>query len=198
MLPDYPKLKERAIMLLTMHVRNMRLRHSSILPQISTAVQHEGERLAYRDVDGNENRTQPKQFEASVQLTKDEMRQGRFEDVLHKFGEMARIFSQEQEKYILEEVAKSAEAIGNVTDAKGEMTKEHLLESLRKVQWGFDPATGEPQRPELFLSPEALEKYRSRFESWQRDPEFLAELADIEKQQRIDWNDRESRRRLVD
>ena len=198
MLPDYPRLKERATKLLTMHVRNMRLKHSSILPQISTAVQHEGERFAYRDVDGNENRPQPKQIEASVQLTRDEMRQGRFEDVLQKFGEMARVFSQEQERHILEEVAKSAEAIGNVTDAQGELTKEHILESLRKVQWGFDPVTGEPQRPALFLSPKSIEKYRSRFESWQRDPEFLAELDAIEKQQRIDWHDRESRRRLVD
>ena len=198
MLPDYPRLKERATKLLMNHLKNMRLRHSSILPQISNAVQHEGEALAYKDVDGKETQTQFRKFEADVELSREHMKQGRFEETLEAFGGMARSFAEQQEKHLIDAVSRAAEASGNVTAAVGPLTKEHLLESLRKVQWGFDPATGEARRPDLILSPEGLEKYKSRFEEWHRDPEFLAQVDAIEQQQRKDWHDRESRRRVVD
>ena len=186
-------------MVLIQYVKNMVQRHSPILGEISTSIQHEGESLDYSDVEGNQRQTEHRTLEAGVEMSNREMKQGRFADVFQKFDErMAKVFALQQEKHLIEEVSRAAEGAGNVTHAAGSLTKEVLLEALDNLQWEFDPATGAPHGFSLLLSAEALEAYRSSLEEWQEDPGFLSALEAIEEQKRAEWNGRESRRRLVD
>ena len=198
MLPDYPRIKKKVDRLLRRHLKEEILRRSPILREIRQTVQHEGCEGSQGDVDGRERAREYKEIKAGLSMTRDEMRKGNLQSVLSKFGEMAETFASEQSKILFATVSEAAESVGNVVDAKGRLTKEAFLESMRKRQWSFDRKTGEPRHPTIVLHPETFEKIKPEIESWERDPEFQAAMSAIEEQQRVDWRDRESRRRLAD
>ena len=198
MLPDYPSIKKKVDSLLRRHLMEEVVRRAPILRGIRRTVQHEGCGRAYGDVDGRENTMEYKEITAGLALTWDEMRQGNFESVMSKFEEMADTFAAEQSKILFATASEAADSVGNTVDAKGKLTKEAFLECMRKIQWSFNRQTGEPQHPTMVLHPETLEKNKADLESWGEDPKFLAALSAIEQQQRLDWRDRESRRRLAD
>ncbi len=198
MLPDYPRIKKKVDRLLRRHLKEEILRRSPLLREIRQTVQHEGCEGSQGDVDGRETAREYKEIKAGLSMTRDEMRQGNFQSVLSKFGDMAETFASEQSKILFATVSEAAESVGNVVDAKGRLTKEAFLESMRKRQWSFDRKTGEPKHPTFVLHPDTLEKIKPELESWGRDREFAAAMSAIEEQQRLDWRDRESRRRLAD
>lgn len=161
-------------------------------------MQHEGREGIYGDVDGRESPIEYEEVAADFRLTRDEMRQPNFQVVLSKFAEMAETFAAGQSRMLFATVSEAAESVGNVVDAKGKLTKEAFLELMRKMQRDFNPQTGEPQGPTMVLHPDTLAKIKDDLESWEQDPEFMAALSAIEQEQRLDWRDRESSRRLAD
>ena len=169
-----------------------------MLRGIRQTVQHEGGDGTYEDVDGGENLIEYEKITAGFALTREEMSRGSFETIVAQLDEVAETFAEAQSRILLSTVSEAAGSVGNVVDAKGKLTKEAFLELLHKMQWSFDPHTGEHQHPMMVVHPETLEKIKHDLESWERDPEFLAEMSAIEQQQRLDWRDRESRRRLAD
>lgn len=198
MLPDYPNIKKKVNSLLMNRIKDQIFRRSPILKQIRRTVQHEGSKGTYKDVDGQENQIEYRQIAASLPLIRDEMRQGGLESIMSKCDKIADTFVAEQSERLYAAIGEAAKSVGNVVDAKGNLSKGIFLESMRMIPWDFNPRTGEPQPPTIFLSPKALEKIKHYFERWEKDPEFLNEMSAIEQQQRLDWRDRESRRRLVD
>ena len=198
MLPDYPSIKKKVNSLLRRYLKEEIARRSPILKEIRQTVQHEGRSGTYEDVDGRESPIEYKEVTAAFSLTRDEMRQPNFQLVLSKFAEMAETFAEEQSKMLFDTVSEAVESVGNVVDAKGKSTKEAFLELMRKMQGDFDPQTGEPRRPTMVLHPDTMAKIKDDLESWEQDPDFMAAMSEIEQQQRLDWRDRESSRRLVD
>ncbi|MCY3706535.1 MAG: hypothetical protein OXH08_13735 [Gammaproteobacteria bacterium] len=198
MLPDYPSIKKKVDILLMRYLKEEIFRRSPILKEIRQTVQHEGRKGTYGDVDGRENPIEYKKVAAGFSLTRDEMRQPNFQVVLSKFDEVAETFAAGQSKTLFATVSEAAESVGNVVDAKGKLTKEAFLELMRKMQCDFNPHSGEPQRPAMVLHPDTLAKIGDDLKSWKQDPEFMAALSAIEQQQRLDWRDRESSRRLAD
>lgn len=198
MLPDYPNVKKKVHSLLLSRVKEGILRRSLILRQIPRTVQHEGSEGTYKDVAGRENQIEYREIAAARSLTRDEMRQGNFQSIMSKCDEIADTFAAEQSKILYAAIGEAAESVGNVFDTKGKLTKEVFLEMRRKMQWDFNPHTGEPQYPTMVLSPKVLEKIKHDLESWEQDPKFVAAMSAIEQQKRLEWRDRESCRRLVD
>ena len=198
MLPDYPNIKQKINRLLRRYLKEEIVRQSPILKEIRRTVQHEGREGTFGDVDGRESSIEYKEIAAGFSLTRDEMRQPNFQLVLSKFAEMAETFAEGQSRILFDTVSEAAASVGNVVDAKGKLTKEAFLELMRKMQGDFNPQTGEPQRPTMVLHPDTLAKIKDDLESWEKDPEFVAALLDIEQQQWLEWRDRESSRRLVD
>ena len=198
MLPDFPNIKRKVEILLVRHLREETFRRSPILRKISRAVQHEGCGGTYGEVDGKENPIKYKKIVADFSMTRDEMRNGSFQTIVSKFDKMAETFAEAQSKILFATVSEAAESVGNVVDARGKLTKEAFLELVGRVQWSFDPQTGEARRPTMVIHPETLEKIKDDVETWGQDPDFLAAMSEIEHQQRLDGRDRESRRRLAD
>ena len=198
MLPDYPSVKQKINSLLRRYLKAEIVRRSPILKEIRQTVQHEGREGTFGDVDGRESPIKYKEVAASYSLTRDEMRQPDFQLVLSKFAAMAETFAEGQSKIFFDTVSEAVESVGNVVDAKGKLTKEAFLELMRKMQGDFNPQTGEPQRPTLVLHPDTLAEIKDELKSWEKDPAFVAALSAIEHQQRLDWHDRESSRRLAD
>ena len=198
MLPDSPNVKKKAHLLLMRHLREEIFRRAPILRGIRHIVQHEGHEHHYETVDGKERETDYRELAATMSLTRREMRTADFQIVLAKVSEMAETFAEEQSKRLYATASEAAASVGNVVDAGGKLTKEALLACMRKVEWSFDPRTGEARRPTLSLHPDTFAKVKDDLKKWEHDPEFRAALSDIEHQQRLQWNDRQSRRRLVD
>ena len=198
MLPDYPNIKRKVDSLLERHLKEEIYRRSPMLGKIHRSVQHEGCGGTYKEVDGKENLIEYNKVTAELSITRDEMRSGSFQTLVSKFSEMAEAFAKAQSETLLATVHEAAESVGNVVDAKGKLTKEAFLELAGKVQWGFDPQTGEPQPPTILLHPDTLEKIKDEVETWEQDPDFVREMSKIELQRRLDCRDQESRRRLVD
>ncbi len=115
-----------------------------------------------------------------------------------KFKRTAESLAEAQGKMMFTTASEAAESVGNVVDAKDMPIREALLEVQRKVQLDFDPRTGEPRHHTMVVNPEMFEKIKDDLEGLERDPGFLAELAEIRQKKWMDWRDRESRRRLVD
>ena len=198
MLPDFPNIKRKVGSLLRSHVKEEIFRRSPILKEIHRAVQHEGCGGTYKEVDGKENLIEYEKIATELSMTRDEMRCGSFQTIVSKFDEIAETFAEAQSKILFATVSEAAESVGNVVDAKGKQTKEAFLEMVGKVEWGFDPQTGEPRRPTLVVHPETLEKIKDDVEKWKQDPVFLVAMSEIEQRQRLACRDRESRRRLAD
>ena len=198
MLPDFPNIKRKVGSLLRSHVKEEIFRRSPILKQIHQTVQHEGYGGTYKEVEGKEHQITYEKISAEFSMTRDEMRNGSFQTIVSKFDDIAETFAEAQSQILFATVSEAAESVGNVVDAKGKLTKEAFLELVGKVEWGFDPQTGEPRRPTLVVHPETLEKIRDDMEKWQQDPHFLTAMSEIEQQQRLNCHDRESRRRLAD
>lgn len=198
MLPDYPTVKKKAHRLLMRHVREEIFRRAPILREIRHIVQHEGHEHHYETVDGKERETDYRELAASMSLTRREMRTADFQMVLAKVSEVAETFAEEQSRCLYATAAEAATSEGNVVDAGGKLTKEAFLTCMRKVEGSFDPRTSEARPPTLFLHPDTFAKVKDDLKEWEHDPEFRAALSDIEHQQRLQWNDRQSRRRLVD
>ena len=198
MLPDYPNVKKKVHSLLLTRFKEQIFRCSPILKQIRRTVQYEGSEGTYKDVDGRENQIEYEEIAATLSLTRDEMRYGNFQEVVLKFDKMAETFAEAQSRTLFAKVSEAAQSVGNVVDAKGKLTKEAFLEMCHKIRLDFNPKTDEPQYPTIILSPETMAKIKPDLEDWEQDTEFSAEMSAIEQQQRLDWRDRESRRRLVD
>ena len=198
MLPDYPKIKQKADALLKQYFNDQIPEAAPFLKNIGRAVQHEGDEVTYEDVDGREGRIEYESMTAGLEITRDEMRHGSFSAIMAKYKKMAKSLAEDLSKMMFTTVSEAAESVGNVVDAKGKPIREALLEMQRKIQLDFDPRTGEPVQPTIVLHPETFESIKDDLKRLERDPEFLAELSKIRQKQRKDWDDRESRRRLVD
>ncbi len=198
MLPDYPHIKKEVQDILLRYLKERVFAHAPILRGIGRTAQHEGDKHPFRDVDGNEDQIEYQEFATCESITRQEMRHGTFQVVLSTYDEMAEAFAEAQSKMLFATVSEAAESVGNVIHANGALTKEKFLELLNTVQRDFHPRTGEPQPLSLVLHPETLARIEHDLESWEEDQHFVAELSAIEQRQRLDWRDRESRRRLVD
>lgn len=198
MLPDYPKIKRRADAFLRRYLKNEISKSAPLLKEIGRTVQHEGDEGTYEDVEGREDHIDYETMSAGLEITRDEMRHGSFSAVMAKFKRTAESLAEAQGKMMFTTASEAAESAGNVVDAKDMPIREALLEVQRKVQLDFDPRTGEPRHHTMVVNPEMFEKIKDDLEGLERDPGFLAELAEIRQKKWMDWRDRESRRRLVD
>ena len=198
MLPDYPRIKQKADALLRQYVKDQIPEVAPLLKGIGRTVQHEGDEGTYEDVDGREGQIEYESIAAGLEITRDEMRHASFSVVIAKCKEMAESLAEDLSKMMFATASEAAESVGNVVDAKGKPIRESLLEMHRKVQLDFNPRTGEPAYPTLVVHPETLEKIKDDLKSLEGDPEFQAELSKIRQKQWMDWCDRESRRCLVD
>jgi hypothetical protein len=198
MLPDYPDLKKTIDKLLIRFLKEEMLRRSPILGEISRIRQHEGFGGVQRDVSGRSRNLEYEKVETEFSMTREEMRCGSFDQVIAKYTEMADEMAGAQTRSVLATVSDAASSVGNVVSAKGKPTRDAFLEMLEKLETDFDPVTGEPRRGSIVVSPETWATLKDDVLEWEADEDFKARLAEIDERKRVEWRDRESRRRLVD
>ena len=198
MFPDFPIVKERGNRLLLSWTQSQIPLISPLLRGVSRTRQYEGATGEIIRPDASSAKLEYPPTEFEFVLSREEMKEFDLQRLQAKLLELAKHFADSQKKQMLQKVSQAAESVGNVVDAQGKLTKEHILEMFRRVQMDFDPVTGEPRMPTLVAHPDTIAKLMEQAKEWEKDPEFLAEHERIMETKKDEWNARESNRKLVD
>ena len=75
---------------------------------------------------------------------------------------------------------------------------ESLFRCAPTVEIDFDETTGKPIIPTLVADPALYEKINHAIPKWDKDENKRKQLDDILKIKHREWNERETRRKLVD
>lgn len=198
MLPDFPAVKHRADRELTRYLKGEIVRRSPILGEVSHIRQHEGQNWSY----GEKGKERPgggyQKLGAELTLTREEMQEPNLKTVFKKYDQMAEKLAETQTKDMFNKISEAAESVGNIIDAGGKLSQDHILELLSKVQTDFDPETKKPINAIFVMHPDLAKKVIPQMKEWEDDSAFQKRLAEVNEKQWIAWRDRESRRRLAD
>ena len=169
-----------------------------LLARIKHYLQHEGDDGTYETMDGYKRDKDYQLFEASYQITVDEIVNSDFEVVLKKFYNMGLKAASKMAKHSFKQISKIIDETGNSIQAKGSWTKEQFLEVIRKIMIDFDEETGQPLMPTMYIHPSQADSVRAMIKDTENDPEYKLEFDRIIEQKRQEFYAREANRKLVD
>jgi len=197
MLPDFPKLKKDIHKYFLMRRFEEARNSDPLLARIRHYMQHEGDDGTYETMDGYKRDKNYQVFEASYQITVDEIINADFEVVLKKFYDMGLEASSKMAQHSFKEISSIIAETGNSIKANGPWTKELFLEMVRKILIDFDEETGQPSLPDIYIHPSQADSVRKMMQEAESDPQHKIEFDRKMKQKRQEYA-RETNRKLVD
>jgi hypothetical protein len=197
MLPDYPILKKEIKKRFEKYVHN-KSRADSLLSSIPIIHINEGNKLVYHTVDGEKKESTFSEFKSEFKVHNEQI----IEKGVEGFVNVAEKIGSELQKQVGSKVFSDLDNItqqtGNVVDGKGkEISPQLILDALEKMDISFDDS-GNPNMPTMFVSPEMGKKIQEKIPLWERDEEYQKKRDALITKKRVEWNDRESNRKLVD
>lgn len=198
MLPDFPKLKKDIHKYFLVRQFEEARMSDPLLARIRHYMQHEGDDGSYETMDGYKRDKNYQQFEATYQITADEIINADFEVVLKKFYDMGLEASSKMAQHSFSEIGKIIDETGNSIKANGPWTKELFLETIKKIQIDFDEETGLAKMPTMYIHPSQADGVRKMIKDAESDPQHKIEFDKIMEQKKKDFYDREANRKLVD
>lgn len=198
MLPDFPKVSrghERQVLRL---VHDMIPQIAPLLGMVGRFRQHEGKHWRLDRADGSEQRSSYIEMQVKLELDRKSLMTPDIQGLVKAMHQLAERFAEQQSKMVLQGVSAAAEEVGNHVDAGGDFRPEHLLDMLDRKETDFDPVTGQPVGEAFVMHPDTAAKVIPKIQEWQRDPEFRRRVEEIETRKRMEWREREGRRKLVD
>lgn len=198
MLPDFPKLKKDIHKYFLIRAFENARSSDPLLANIRHYMQHEGHDGTYETMDGYVRPKDYQTFEASYQITADEITSSDFEAILKKFYDMGLDAASKMARYSFEQIGKIIDETGNTINAGGPWTKELFIDMVQKVLIDFDEETGRPKLPSIYIHPSQAESVRKMIQDAESDPEHKKKFDAIIEQKRKEWRDREANRKLVD
>lgn len=161
-------------------------------------IQHEGDAHSYMTVDGQPRTTEYQDIGVEIQITRSDIPSMSFEDVLRLTIAKGRELGAQQARYHYGVINRIVEESGNVVSTEGEATTiDHLLRVIEQMQISFD-ANGNPQLPTIVASPDEGSRIQQILKKADSDPDARARLQEIIETKRREWDEAESRRKLVD
>ena len=79
----------------------------------------------------------------------------------------------------------------------GPLTFQQVLDTWEKMEIPFDKA-GKPIMPSLLVDSATQTELNEKLPQWLQDPEYMKQLTQLIEQKRKEFDERETRRRLVD
>jgi hypothetical protein len=197
MLPDFPKIKLKFQEELTRYLRNL-IRQEPLLSQIRQVRMFEGNKLSTRDETGEIDKSPFQDFSAELQIDRKDIIAKGILAYLEKLTNVAEQIQKQQAKMVFENIEKVTKRIGNVVDGRGRpFDFEMFYEGIEKVQIEFDD-TGKPHLPTFFVDPKLGAKIKEMMPQWQQNKDYERQMTDLLNRKKVEWNDRESNRKLVD
>jgi len=196
--PDFPRVKAEARRLVDRAVRQHITASSPVLADIGHTRIHEGRAAQLTRADASTDDIRFRRATATIQIPREQMRRVTVEQLIAHVRDMAAQLADQQTAMLFERVTEAVESVGNVVSAAEMGARAAFLEMERRIEVDFDPVTLEPNERVMVIHPSQAEAWKARWEEWERDPEFTAELARIREAQLQAWRAREDRRRLAD
>ncbi len=194
MLPDFVKIKAKFEEIANSLRREFTTRGSVLRESPRTRI-FEGNRGSFRFEEGDTLESPYKDISAEMRITKEEVIEKGFPVWVERLKGVADQMKQQEMQALLEETDRITEKTGNVVDGKGQQFSADLyLEMLEKVEIRFD-AQGRPDMPHLICHPTNAESFKR---SCDADPEFQKKFEAVLRKKKLQWDDQESRRILVD
>lgn len=170
--------------------------HLGFFGQIPTFSIAEGETIRYIHADGSTDEMELRKASASFTAP---MEQNILsdEEILKNLDSVAQQIAEQRKKAVFKTVEEVTSKTGNVFNAKlSELGLGAFVEMLQRMPIDFNP-DGSPQMPSIVCHPDVYRTLKEREEKG-LDEEAKKQMDAIIEQKRIDFLDRESRRRLAD
>jgi hypothetical protein len=198
MLPDFPQIKQRLEH--EIHQRILVDTQDPLLSRIPRQELHEGHAMSTGDVHGITRTTDLEEHTFEFTLTPADVITNGPDAYAAKYRRALAQQNDALSKHFFTRMTQILEETGNTTNTAGKpFSKEIFLEALARIQWSFnDDGTPDNGSLTLVVNPTLGRQLQTQCQDWEKDPEFNKAYKAIEEQQRKDWRDRESNRRLVD
>ncbi len=193
MLIDYPSIKQRIEELI-----NERMRRALLHPLFDSGgmrLANEGNRFSVAGDHGWKHEGEFKEAEALLEVNLEEYESLTFNDLLERVDRATAELLAKKSKMMFESLDKITRETGNVIDARGAATPEHLFAMIEKVDMSFD-SKGQPQMA-LVAGTEACKKLVEVIQKIETDPVLKQRMDLLMQRKKDDWSDRESSRALV-
>jgi hypothetical protein len=197
MLPDFPDLKKKLNSMLQERMKRQ-CYGDGVLSRVMRFHVHEGDAFTTVRLDGSEERSQFKEKSVKRSFKAEELAKMTPTDLVKKVDSMALEMSEQTSKAMFEMIRESTNETGNIVDAQGQpFSFDLILQMYEKMEIDFDEK-GEPSGITMVVHPELGKRLPDLMKQWKADPECTRRYDELMQKKREDWNDRESRRKLVD
>jgi len=197
MLPDFPKLKKRLVKIL---IHTMEERQSKYSETVSLIPQNrvlEGNKVIIEREDGSIDEMKNYIISSKIEYDLSEIEDIPPEEILKKIDKVSMDIAEQKAKMMYNEIKKTVEKVGNVTDLRGKpFTIDSLIKAYEKVWIDFDK-NEKPIFPVLSVGPELYESVVKVFEKLETDPEAKNKFEQLIEKKKAEWRDRENNRKLV-
>lgn len=198
MLPDFPKLRIELSRKLRSDFEKQTGLRAPLVAQIKVVAQHEGKGGSYETEDGEIKRIEPQKVSVPVHSPVLSSPSFGYEDALRMVHEAAEKMARKQTKMLFSRLNEAVEEVGNSLDAQGQpLSAELILKMWETMQFDFDEQ-GNPKMPTLVFNPVQKQKVEEQFRRLESEHQLRKRRREIMNRKRLDWYDRESRRKLVD
>jgi hypothetical protein len=193
-LPLYPQLKRDLEDFLVELARHSARQELGPFQESPRHIQHEGSTHTYNTVDGSEDEAEYQDFQVEHLLSSAEIANLDFGDALRLVVQKGRELGAAEAKYHFRKLDEIVTKVGNVTS--GPLTLETFFETLEKIFMTFD-RQGNPNLPTIVVPPNTELTMRRLNEELETE-ESQARFAALIERKRGQWNEEQSRRKLVD
>jgi hypothetical protein len=198
MLPLYPELKAKLEQVLTDIAHQAAQNRFGLFAGTPRIRQHEGDRLEYMTVDGDEKAAGYQRMAVGFDIKPSDIPTMTFEDCVQLVTKKGlELGTQEANRY-LEVLNQSLEEVGNAIDAGGRpFTVDFYLEILERVKFPFDDE-GNPLLPTMHTGPDLEASVKQVMGQAEGDADTQARIKALIDKRREEWNAEQDRRKLVD
>jgi hypothetical protein len=198
MLPLHPELKikiEQLLIDIAQQAAQSRLGLFAGTPRVR---QHEGNRLEYMTIDGDEKATDYRRIEVGTEIRPSDIPTMTFNQAVQLVVNKGIELGTQEAGFYFEVLNESIAEVGNAIDVGGQpFNVDLLLQMLERMQFPFD-GYGNPHLPTLHIGPDLEESVKRVLEEADKDADAQARLKAIIDKKREEWNAQQDRRKLVD
>ncbi len=196
MLPDFPRIKAKALRVLTLIMRQQ-AQADPLLQIPRTEIHFEGNRFSNRDASGHLRESAYTSIGAKSTTSRVEIINKGVFAFLESNKQVAEEMKNQAAKMVVETLSKITTKSGNVVDNSGKpFTFDSYLRALESIQIDFDD-DGKPNELSFVTHPDMAPRIKEVMEQAMASPENRKRLEDLYERKRKEWNDRESNRKLV-
>lgn len=198
MLPDYPRFKSRmSKRLLALFNREVEAR-APLVAQIRVVARHEGNNGSYETEEGDINEMNLQRTTVPIELPMESIPSLEIDELVRKVKDLAEVMARKKTRALFAAVETAVEGAGTSVDAQGQpLTAELMLKAWETMVIDFDE-NAKPELPTTVLNPVQSARFMEQLQRLDTEPELIRRRREMIERQRLDWYDRESRRKLVD